>query len=165
METLTPVHMRVHIAAHHTLEQSAMDKKIIPLSFLECFLLLPPISPPPLSENTGSFLQSVTVPDPDVPTSCGSRYINTVQFFSTPVNLSPERAGLGPSLESRSSLGLSGPENNAASKSNSAHLNKSAIYLLKHTRKWPQFSSQALTLGRAQTFSILLRLHKAGAEN
>lgn len=51
METLTPVHTRVHIAAHHTLEQSAMDKKIIPLSFLECFLLLPPISPPTLRKH------------------------------------------------------------------------------------------------------------------
>lgn len=47
---------RVHIAAHHTLEQSAMDKKIIPLSFLECFLLHPltrsaPTLPPTLRKH------------------------------------------------------------------------------------------------------------------
>lgn len=98
---------RVHIAAHRTLEQSAMDKKIIPLSFLECSLLhplthsAPTHQPPPHPENTGSFLQT-----------------ETVLSFITPVNLSSEHAVLGPSPGSRSSLGSSGPEYQVASKSN-----------------------------------------------
>lgn len=55
---------RVHIATHCTLEQSAMDKKIIPLSVLECFLRHPP---PTHTQNTAAFLQTVTVSGPDGP--------------------------------------------------------------------------------------------------
>lgn len=36
----THARSRAH-PAHHTLNQSAMDKKIMPLSFLECSLLYP----------------------------------------------------------------------------------------------------------------------------
>lgn len=50
------------------------------------------------------------------------RYINTVLSFITPVNPSSERAVLGPSLGSQSSLGSSGPEYQVASKSNSGTL-------------------------------------------
>lgn len=65
---------RVHIAAHHTPEQSAMDKKIIPLSFLECFLLHPltrsapthpiPHPPPPTLRKHWLFSPNCDSPGP-----------------------------------------------------------------------------------------------------
>lgn len=65
---------RVHIAAHRTLAQSAMDKKIIPLSFLECSLPHPP-SPvpyppiPPLHTLRKHRLLSPSCDSPGAPTS------------------------------------------------------------------------------------------------
>lgn len=111
---------RVHIAAHRTLAQSAMDKKIIPLSFLECSLLHPPhpfrthpSSPPPHFHTLRKhWLLSPSCDSPGPQRPDLLRYINTVLSFSTPVNPSSERAVLGPSQ------GSSGPEYQVASKSN-----------------------------------------------
>lgn len=60
--SLSSPHIHAHECAHHTLNQSAMDKKIMPLSFLECSPLYthsPSTHPSPHTKHrlsVGSFL-------------------------------------------------------------------------------------------------------------
>lgn len=63
----------------------------------------PVLHPPhaPTLRKHAFFLQTVTVSGPDIPTSHGSCYINTVLSFTPALNLSPEHSDPGPSLKPR----------------------------------------------------------------
>lgn len=155
---------RVHTAAHLTPKQSATDKKIIPPSVPECFLWHPltraaPTSCPHpqktrlLSPNC----DSVWPRHPNLPRLM--LYKHSPVFYPGPKSV-PRALRCRPITQTasppapRPDLRIERPQ-----RATWPHLDESTIYLVKPTRKWPQFSSQALTSGRRQTFIILLKIH------